>query len=173
MGFLFFDFKNQTQNELCGGKRTRWGGEENQGRPGGGGGGGGGKRTSNAERGVGEKRSPTREERSPTREEIADAGAGGRRDRRRGKRSPGGGAWERLTVNGRRRRRGSDLQQWVGFPHYSSLLGSIYCDFLRSVNRFHFLVIYKIFCFICWEKPKWFTVLDFFVKGIKLFFMPV
>ena len=35
---------------------------------------------------------------------------------------------------------------------YSSLLCSVYCDFLRSVNRFYFfLVIYRISCFICWE----------------------
>ena len=133
----------------------------------------GGKRTSSAGRGVGEKRSPTREERSPTREEIADAGAGGRRDRRRGKRSPGGGAWERLTVNGDDDGEAPTCSKWVGFPHYSSLLGSVYCDFLRSVNRFHFLVIYRIFCFICWEKPKWFTVLNFLSSFEKLFFMTV
>ena len=81
MGFLFFHFKNQTQNELCGG----------------GGGGGGGTAMTTAT------------------------------------------ARLRLAANG------------LASLDYSSLLGSVYCDFLISVNRFHFLVIYRIFCFICWE----------------------
>ena len=70
MGFLSFHFKNQTQNELCGG------GEENQGP---GGRVGLGKRT----RGGGEKRSSTGEEIAGG-EEGAGTAEGGRRRRRRG-----------------------------------------------------------------------------------------
>ena len=80
----------------------------------------------------------------------------------------GGGGGGRWTVTARLRLAANGLASL----DYSSLLGSVYCDFLRSVNRFHFLVIYRIFCFICWEFKNGSRVW-IFVRGIKLFSMPV
>ena len=74
---------------------------------------------------------------------------GGRRDRRRGKRSSGGGGG---TADGGRRRRGSDLQQMGWLPStILPFLALFIAISLRYGNRFHFLVIYRIFCFIFWE----------------------
>ena len=82
-------------------------------------------------------------------------GVGGRRDRRRGKRSSGGGGrgndgrWT-ATATARLRLAANGLASL----DFSSILGSVFCDFLRSVNRFHFLVIYRILGFICWKFKK-------------------
>ena len=87
MGFLFFQFKNQTQNELCGeggenqgcgGREGGWGGEEN------------------FQRRTGGKRSPTR---------GGGGGGGG-----------GGVGTTDGGRRRRRRRRGSDLQQMGWLP---------------------------------------------------------
>ena len=52
----------------------------------------------------------------------------------------------------RRRQRGSDLLQMGWLPStILPFLALFIAISLRSRNRFHFLVIYRIFCFIFWE----------------------
>ena len=71
-------------------------------------------------------------------EEIAGRWVGGKRGN--------GGRWT-ATATARLRLAPNGLASL----DYSSLLGFVYCDFLKSGNRIHFFVIYRIFCFIFWE----------------------
>ena len=103
----------------------------------------------------GEKRSPTRGG-----EEIAD----GRRDRQG---EGGRGNSERWTATATARLRLA--ANGLASLDFSSLLGSVYCDFLRSVNRFHFLVIYRILGFICWKFKNGSRVW-IFCQGNKIIF---
>ena len=77
------------------------------------------------------------------------------------------------TADGGRRRRGSDLLQMGWLPStVLPFLAPFIAISVRSGNRFHFLVIYRIVCFIFWDS-KMVHGSGFFVRGIKLFSMPV
>ena len=152
MGFLFFHLKPKTS--VGGG--GRWGG------------GGGGEEFQPVVVGVGEGEfQPSGGGKSSS---HRVGGVGGRRDCRRGQRSPGGGGRgndERWTATATARLRLA--ANGLASLDFSSLLGSVYCDFLRSINRFHFLVIYRILGFICWEFKNGLRVW-IFCQGNKIIF---
>ena len=178
MGFLFFHLKPKTSvgggggggggGEGGGGLFGGGGGEELQPLGGGGGGGGGvpavgwggGGKSSSRRVGGGEEIAD-----AGGGEEIADGGrVGGRRDRRGEGGRGNGGRWT-ATATARFRLAANGLASF----DFSSLLGSVYCDFLRSVNRFHFLVIYRILGFICWKFKNGSRVW-IFCQGNKIIF---
>ena len=66
---------------------------------------------------------------------FGEGGGGGRGE----KIADGGGeAWERWTADGDGDGEAPTCSKWVGFPRLFFPSCSVYCDFLRSVNRFHF-----------------------------------
>ena len=83
---------------------------------------------------------------------------------------PSGRTSKRGNGGRRRRRRGSDLLQMGWLPStILPFLAPFIAISLRSGNRFHFLVIYRIFCFIFWEFKNGSRVW-IFCQGNKIIF---